>query len=149
MLRLTGIVGQANDPGISERLHDLSHAGRVEHVTLSRSDTARHRLRVVTDRGTECAVALPRSQRLCNGAVLLLDDARAIVVRLQEQAWLALAPHDAAAALELGYFAGNMHWRVRFDGAVLRIALEDSEASYLDRLAPFLSDGRARRLADE
>ena len=52
---------------------------------------------------------------------------------------------NAAAALELGYLAGNMHWRVRFQGTVLEIALEHAEEAYLSRLAPLLDSGRASK----
>ncbi len=74
-----------------------------------------------------------------------VEDDQAIVVRLTEERWLGLVPGDAAAALELGYFAGNLHWRVRFDGAKILIALEGPEEDYLVRLEPFFKDGRARR----
>ncbi len=145
MVRVSNLFGLASDADVGERLHALSHAGQVEYVTLNRADMSRHRLRVVTDQGTECAIALPRSEKLANGAVLLLEADRAIVVRVQEEDWLDVAAVDDAAALELGYLAGNMHWRVRFDGAVLKIALEGPEASYLARLAPLLDSGRIRR----
>lgn len=145
MLRLDSILGLATDAAIAARLHDLDHGGRVEHIVLAGDDTARRRLHVTTDRGTECAITLSRSERLANGAVLLLDDDRAIVVRLKEEEWLALEPRDAAAALELGYFAGNMHWPVRFDGTSLRIALHGPVQSYLDRLEHLIADGRVRR----
>src|SRR5262245_32657830 len=116
MLRLEKIVGLASDPDVADRLHGLDHAGHVERILLERGDIARHRLRVATDRGTECAIALPRNERLANGAVLLLEEARAIVVEMKEPEWLELVPRDVDAALQLGYFAGNMHWPVRFDG---------------------------------
>ena len=144
-MRVTSLVGLAGDADVGERLHALSHVGKVEYVILNRADMSRHRLRVVTDRGTECAIALPRSEKLANGAVLLLEAERAIVVRMQEEDWLDVAAVDNAAALELGYLAGNMHWRVRFDGTVLKIALEGPEASYLARLAPLQDSGRIRR----
>lgn len=146
MVRVSNLFGLASDADVGERLHALSHAGQVEYVTLSRADMSRHRLRVVTDRGTECAIALPRSENLANGAILLLEAERAIVVRVQEEDWLDVAAVDDAAALELGYLAGNMHWRIRFDGPVLKIAIEGPEASYLARLAPLLDSGRVRRV---
>ena len=149
MLRLTGIVGHVSDPGVAEKLHDLGHDGRIESIVLSSADTQRHRLRVHTDLGTECAVSLPRNENLSQGAVLLLADDRAIVVRMEEEAWLPLAPRDAATALELGYFAGNLHWRVRFDGDILNVALEGPEADYIARIQAFLADGRVRRVAGE
>jgi urease accessory protein len=144
-LRLERIVGEAADPAIAERLHALAHANAVESIVLGREDASRHRLRVMTDRGRDCAIALPRSQRLCNGAVLLLEEQRAIVVRLSDEEWLAFRPRDLTAALELGYFAGNMHWRIRIEGARLEVALEGPKQDYLDRLAPLIADGRIAR----
>ncbi len=133
---------------MAEALHRLSHDGQLEEIQLSAADTARKRLRVTTDKGTDCAIALNRDARLENGSVLLLEDQRAIVVRMLETKWLRIAPTDSTAALELGYFAGNLHWRVRFDGAVLEIALEGPEQNYLDRLANHFENGRARRVDD-
>jgi urease accessory protein len=149
MLRLQTIVGLATDAALAERLHRLEHDGKVEYIHLAGEDTARRRLHVATDRGTDCAILLARSDRLANGAVLLLERDRAIVVRLKEEAWLALAPRDAAAALELGYFAGNMHWPVRFEGTTLRVALQGPVQSYLERLDHLLADGRVRRADHE
>jgi urease accessory protein len=148
MLRLDRILGHATDEEMARRLHILGHADRVEHIVLGGDDVQRHRLHVRTDRGTECAIMVPRAERLSDGAVLLLESARAIVVRLEQARFLALAPRDAAAAIELGYFAGNMHWPVKFAGAVLRIALQGPERAYLDRLAPLLGDGRIQRVDD-
>jgi urease accessory protein len=67
---------------------------------------------------------------------------------MQELQWLTLQARDAAAALELGYFAGNMHWKVEFDGERLRIALQGPVETYLERLAHLLEDGRAVRVND-
>ena len=146
MLRLDSILGTATDAAIAEQLHHLEHRGKVEYIMLAGEDTARRRLHVTTDRGTECAIVLPRTDRLSNGAVLLLESDRAIVVRLKETEWLALLPRDAASALELGYFAGNMHWPVRFDGAALKVALHGPVQSYLERLDHLLKGGRIRRM---
>jgi urease accessory protein len=142
MLRLGQIVGSATDPLISARLHDLEHRGRVERILLGPDDARRHRLYTKTDSGTDCAISLPRSARLSNGAVLLLDPDRAVVVQLREEQWLTLSARDSAAALELGYFAGNMHWSVRFAGDSLSVLLQGPRQDYLDRLCALLIDGR-------
>ena len=149
MLRLTRILGNATDAAIAERLHALEHDGRVETITLDAADTARKRLRVATDKGTDCAVAIARSDRLANGAVLLLEDDRAVVVRMRETVWLALGARDLAAALDLGYFCGNLHWRVRFEGTVLKVALDGPRETYVARLAQHLADGRARFIEEQ
>ena len=148
-LRIHRIVGSIHDAEVAERVHRLDHEGLVEYLTLERDDVHRRRLRARTDRETECLIALPRDLALHDGAVLALDEARAIVVRLKVERWLTLSPRDEAAALELGYFAGNLHWRVRFEGPLLSIALEGPEKDYLARLEPLLRDGRALRVEDD
>lgn len=143
MLTLTRIVGSTVDSDIAHRLHHLEHEGRVESLWLAPEDTQRHRLRLQSDQGTDCAIALERRATLFDGAVLLLDAERAIVVRTHEQKWLHLAPRDAIGALELGYFAGNMHWKVRFEAGHMLIALSGPRSDYLARLDPLIASGHA------
>ncbi len=146
MLRLNRILGQASDPEFFDRLHHLQHEGRVERIIIGSEDAARHRLRLRTDVETECAISLPRDQRLANGSILLLEADRAIVVTMREEEVLKLLPADAAAALELGYFAGNMHWVVRFHGAELHILTQGPAEAYLARLDPLLAGRRIIRV---
>lgn len=129
-----------------DALHALEHRGAVEYVTLARADLARKRLRAVTDKGAEIAIALPRSATLYHGALLLLTESRAILLRVEAETWLTLRPRDAASALALGYHAGNLHWRVRFDGPLLLVAVETSLDAYLARLDEFLLSGAAEVL---
>jgi urease accessory protein len=49
VIRIDGIVGNADDPALHEALHRLEHAGRVETITLSSDDMLRRRLRVTTE----------------------------------------------------------------------------------------------------
>ncbi|MEJ8570061.1 urease accessory protein UreE [Microbaculum marinum] len=149
MVRIDSVVGSRLDPGLSDRIHHLEHHDAVEYVRLPTADTARKRLRVTTDRGTDCAIAIPRSQSLFDGAVLSLGDDRAIVLRVLEERWLRLRPATAADALELGYSAGNLHWRVRFDGGDLLVALEGPVEGYLARIAPLIEAGRVSPVGPE
>lgn len=147
--KLVTVVGSVNDSRVRHRLHELKHEGRVEYIFLNQDDMRRRRLRVTTDKGVECQIALPRSQELTDGAILLLSDERAIVVRSQEERWLCLEPRDKASALELGYCAGNLHWRVKFKDERILVALEGPERDYLLRLEHILGSGRARRVEDD
>lgn len=144
MLKLEGIVGHIDDSVMAAKLHHLRHHGGVEYLLLSPADTKRKRLRVMSDAGTDCAIALARDEELQDGSVLFIDDLRVIVVRLEELRWMTVAPVDLPAALELGYFVGNLHWRVKFDGPTLKIALEGDEAFYRERLAPLIEKRRTR-----
>lgn len=141
MTHLRSILGSASDPGFRDRLHDLEHRDRVEYIVLPPKDTARRRLRATTDKGRDCAIALPRDERLHNGAVLAMEEDLAIVVRVEDENWLRLHPTSSANAIQLGYQAGNLHWRVRFDRDDLLVALEGPETDYIERLADLVQGG--------
>jgi urease accessory protein len=79
---------------------------------------------------------------LVDGAVLLLEETRAIVLRKAEERWLRLTPRDADAALEAGYCAGNHHWKVRFEPGALLIATQGPAEHYVDRLEHLVEAGR-------
>ncbi len=139
---VSSIVGSRLDHDLGHRLHHMEHDGQVETARIETRDMARRRLRTVTDRGTACLIALPRSEQLFDGAVLLLEPDRAIVVRALEQAWLRLRPASLPDALILGYAAGNLHWKVRFTEGDIEVALEGPRAAYLDRVRDLIAEGR-------
>ncbi|HEY9216367.1 MAG TPA: urease accessory protein UreE [Ancylobacter sp.] len=142
MLLIERVLGARSEPALAEQVHRLEHHGAVDIVQLPSADMARRRMRVCTQRGEEIAIALPREETLFDGAVLLLDDRRAIVVRATVERWLRLEPQSVPDAIELGYHAGNLHWRVRFDGEALLVALEGAPDDYLARLGTLVSDRR-------
>src|SRR5260370_29036198 len=145
----TSIVGSRSDPRTADLLHTLENRGGVDTVMLAADDIRRHRLLVRTQGGDECGIALDRQTHLFDGAVLHLDADRALVVRTEDTRWLRLRARDDAAALELGYFAGNMHWAVRFSGNVLEVAVKGPIDDYRSRLAPMLDGGRIVELKHE
>lgn len=140
----TEILGASSDPWLHDRLHQLEHRAGLDELRLSRADLLRRRLRAHTTAGREVAIALPRETPLFDGAVLELREDHALVVRVEAEEWLRLIPRDSSVALRLGYHAGNLHWRVRFDGPALLIAVENEIARYMDRLGHFLDSGEAR-----
>jgi len=142
MLLINRVIGSRLEPALSEQIHELEHRRAVDLLKIASADIARRRLRATTSEGAEVAIALPRDQQLFDGAVLVLEADRAIVVRVAEERWLRLQPRGIADAIELGYQAGNLHWRVRFDGEALLVALEGPLDSYLARLGTLMADRR-------
>ena len=142
MLLIERIIGSRLDPALGGRIHDLEHAGAIDVLMVSPADVSRRRFRATTRAGADVAIALPRDQQLFDGAVLLLDADRALVVRLDEQRWLRLEPRALPDAIELGFHAGNLHWRVQFAGGALLVALEAPVEDYLRRLEPLLAGAR-------
>ncbi|MFD1331890.1 urease accessory protein UreE [Methylopila musalis] len=144
MLHIDRVVGDRAEPALHRRLHHLEHHDAVDEIVIPRADMDRRRLRVTTPKGEDVAIALPRDQKLFDGAVLFLDEERAIVVRAEVERWLRLQPSSIAEGIELGYHAGNLHWRVRFEGESLLIALEGPAETYYARLDNLFAGRRIR-----
>ena len=142
MLRIDHVLGSRVEARFADALHDLEHQGAVDLLSLAPGDISRRRLRARTRGGEDLAISLPRDQSLFDGAVLLLEPARAIVVRVNAERWLRLSPRSLADAVELGYHAGNLHWRVRFAGESLLVALEAPVDDYVARLGGLVAERR-------
>ncbi|WP_369070226.1 urease accessory protein UreE [Kineococcus terrestris] len=138
---LTAVLGHEDDPGTAEALHALRHAGAVEVLHVDEADAPRRRLRVVSDRGREYAVALPRGTGLVDGAVLHLDPASAVVVRTRAAQRLRLRAADPAAALRLGFLAGHLHWTCETGDGVLDVVVQGRAEDHLARVADLLAAG--------
>ena len=140
-MRLHGIIGTVDDPAYQPMLHALEHAGGIELLFVPPGDVNRKRFRLPTDRGTDCAVSFDRDEDLVDGALLYIDPQRAIIARFGEQQVWRLKPRDQAAALKLGWNAGNLHWRVRFEGGTLAVLLDGPLHTYRARILPLLEEG--------
>lgn len=140
-------IGNASDPAIASKLHELQGHDRVEYLVVERADMQRRRFRGTTDKGTDVAIALTESS-LRNGSILLLEKGRAIVLRMSEEQWLKIVPRDLDAASEVGYFAGNMHWRVRFGKGGFWIAMDAPIEDFVSKLEAFISSKRIEIVHD-
>lgn len=141
-LRVNRIAGSRLDPGLHERLHRFEHRGALDTIEIGAADLPRRRFRATSRAGRTVEIALPREQALFDGAVLWLSDEGALLLRVAAQRWLRLVPQTRDDALALGYHAGNLHWRVRFEGDALLVALEAPPEDYLARLGPLSAPGR-------
>lgn len=141
MLRIDGIVGHEEDANLSSALHRLQHHGAIEHAFVPEEDAGRRRLRLTTDRGTQCGVSLARHEELEDGAVLYIDENRAIILRVRTPKVLRLRPKSRESALHLGWNAGNLHWRVKFEGDDLLVMLDGTREDYLARLTDLIANG--------
>lgn len=144
MLKIDHIIGSVSDAALHDRIHDLEHAHAVDFLLLSRQDLSRRRFRSSTEKGCDIAISLARDEQLFDGAVLMLDQTNALVVKVEAEDWLRLTPRDQSSALQVGFHAGNLHWRVRFDGDDLLVAVERDLESYTDRIDTLINDGSVK-----
>jgi urease accessory protein len=141
MKTISGTVGHETDEVIAGRLHRLDHDGLVERVHISEPLVGRRRFRVTGDRGNDYGIVLDGDPSDIDGRVVLLEDDRAVVLYRGEPRTLTLRATDLAGAVQLGWHAGHLHWRVRFEGAEMVVLLDAPESDYLDRIRGFLSSG--------
>jgi urease accessory protein len=138
MLRIDRIIGSRLDQAFQDWLHRLERRNAVDEVELSVNDLERRQFATRTRRGEELLIALPHHLQLFDGAVLWLDETRAIVVRTAGQRWLRLEPRSIGDAVELGYHIGQLGWSVRFEGEVLFVAVEGRPENYMVRLGDLI-----------
>ena len=138
MLRVGHIIGSRLEPAYSEKLHRLELRNAVDELRLPPDRLDQQELIATTRGGQDVAIALPRHERLFDGAVLLLNDDGAVVVRAAGQRWLRLQPRSISDAIELGYHIGNLGWRVRFEGEVLYVAMQGRAENYVVRLGELI-----------
>ncbi len=133
-LVLSNVLGSLSETLWHDRAHDAETAGHYETVRIGRTDAARRRMRLSTEQGRDTALALDRAASLTDGAVLHWSDELMIVARIDGGPRLRLTPNDATAALRLGYFCGNMHWKADFLDGQIDIHMDGPEDAYRARL---------------
>jgi urease accessory protein len=137
-LNIRHVLGSRLEPSFSEKIRRLELHNAVDEVRLSAAAFEQRQLRVTTRDGQELAIALPRHEKLFDGAVLQLGDDKAIVVREAGQRCLRLQPRSISDAIELGYHIGNLGWPVRFEGDVLLVAMRGPAENYVVRLGELI-----------
>ena len=149
---LEGIVGWVTDQEVADRLHELRHPPYLEHAVeylhLDVHDLDRKRLRATSDAGTDYAIVLPRDSALADGAVLLLEPDRAVVVRAGAPRTMTLRANDIGAALRLGFLVGHLHWKADQRNESVVVHLEGPESDYTSRIVELLENGRVESLDD-
>ena len=149
---LDGIVGWVTDQEVADRLHELRHHTSLEHAVeylhLDVHDLDRKRLRATSDAGTDYAIVLPRDSALADGAVLLLEPDRAVVVRAGAPRTMILRANDIGAALRLGFLVGHLHWKADQRDESVVVHLEGPESDYTSRIVELLESGRVESLDD-
>ncbi len=135
------IVGHHSDEAIHDRLHELDDAGRVVRLVVPAKELGRRRFKVTGSDGQEYGIALGRDTELRNGSVLSMDDERAFVVEALESETLTLRPTSLEGAIQLGWHAGHLHWRVRMQDDTMTVLLDAPRNDYLVRIASWLDRG--------
>jgi urease accessory protein len=149
---LDGLVGWVTDQAIADRLHELRHHAGLEHAVeylhLDVHDLDRKRLRATSDAGTDYAIVLPRDSALADGAVLLLEPDRAVVVRAGIPRTMTLRANDIGSALRLGFLVGHLHWKADQRDDTVVVHLEGPVSEYTSRIVEMLESGRVESLDD-
>jgi urease accessory protein len=144
---LSEVVGHHTDEELHDRLHELDGRGLVVRLVLPTAELGRRRFKATGSDGEEYGVALGRDAVLRDGSVLRLDEAGAVVVEVEEPALLELRATSLEGAVQLGWHAGHLHWRVRMAGDRVDVLLDGPREDYLARIRPWLENGAVEVVA--
>lgn len=142
METITQSIGHETDDELSGELHRLEHAGKVERVYLGETIVGRRRFRVTGDKGNAFGVILDVDPSMIDGRVLILEVDRAVILYQGEPETLTLQATDMEGGIQLGWHAGHLHWRVRFDRDRMVVLLDAPAEDYLARIAPYVASGQ-------
>ena len=143
MLRIEQVLGSRLDPAFAERIHEVEHQGAVDLLTVP----APMLLGIAFARRRKAA---PRSRSPCRAISICstvpcscsCSSPTMPLVRVAQERWLRLQARSIADAIELGYHAGNLYWRVRFAGEALLVAMEAPMDDYLARIGALIRERR-------
>ena len=119
---------------IEQLIHKLEHEEALDTIRLNTDDLSRRRFTSETTFGKTVGISLPRSLKLYDGALLEISERYCLMVKVEPENWLRLEVQSADIALRLGYFAGNLHWAVKFDQNSISVAISGDVKLYLDRI---------------
>lgn len=112
-------------------------AGRIRAIDplpLTSEERASPHGSFVTAGGRRLRVSLPRGCELEDGAVLVLEEGLAVVVRAAPEDLLVVAPGDALQWGLAGFQLGNLHRPVRFTEAAMLTPWDPMVVELLTRL---------------
>ena len=135
------ILNDLIKPNLKEHLHAFEHKREVDAIILNSEDLSRRRFKCETKQGHQVGISLPRSEKLYDGAVLEFSENYCLIVRVEPEKWLIIRPDNEKIALKLGYFAGNLHWTVKFDEGHLMVAWKQDKNTYLSRIKESFKPG--------
>ena len=130
----TDIIDAKKFPDLRNTIHNLRDQGHADTIRLKSSDLCRRRFTCETELGKKVGISLPRRLKLFDGAALEVTKNYSLSISVEPEDWISLRASNPGNALKLGYFCGNLHWTVRFDGEILKIAIADNLDTYLDRI---------------
>jgi urease accessory protein len=144
VITFSTIVGNSSDPEIRGILATLEARDQVSHIAVRRSNLGKRRFKASDQSGTEFGIALSRNETIADGSVLLLSAHHAVIIDAEDDPSLNLSAVTIEGALQLGWQAGHLHWKVRTEKHKLVVALEGPVDDYLKRIEALVEAGHVR-----
>ena len=123
----------------------------ADALTLDFEGRHRRRIRLMTDRGEDVLLDLPKAVAMADGDGLQLADGRWLKVQAADEPVVEVRHKDPVQLVRLAWHLGNRHLPTEMDEAVLRIRPDHVIETMLERFgavllrtqAPFQPEGGA------
>lgn len=143
MIRSDSVIGNAkSDDSLKQKHADMQARGLVETISVSRLESARVRMRKVSNNGTDVVLTLPPGTTLRDGDVVALTEDKMIVVQREPESLAAIELKEDSHVDELvelavvvGHKIGNLHRPLMLEGHTIFFPIQaDSELETFNRL---------------
>lgn len=150
MIHIYNIIGNVNsDSHLKDKYQDMLKSDQVEKIEITRYESARSRIRKVSDKGTDLALTLVPGTHINDGDVVLLTEGKMVIAKKVSEsvAIISLKDNISAAdqlfetAIKLGHTIGNMHRPIKItNGKILFPIQSQSEIELFQKLFSNLKD---------
>jgi urease accessory protein len=103
------------------RIHSHIHGSPADVVVLDHDARHRRRMAMTGQNGLAFLLDLAEAEVIRDGAALILEDGREVLVEAAAEPLAELTPSDPAHAIRLAWHLGNRHLPTMFDGGAILI----------------------------
>lgn len=149
MIEINEICGNIkSDQALKSKHLEMAKNDKAESILLTRNESEKSRMRKVSDKGTEVALAMPAGSCLNDGDVVLLDDEKMIIVKQKSESVALVTILDNTTnenfletAVKIGHIIGNLHRPIRIEGNRIYFPIQAlSEVELFEKLFANLRD---------
>jgi len=149
MIHVDKIIGNIDsDEQLREKYYDMLKSDQIEKIEMTRLECERARIRKVSDKGTDLAIAITPGSRIHDGDIVLLTDEKMIIVKRASEnvATISLKGNISyeqlfETTIKLGHTIGNMHRPIKVTNIKVSFPIQSqSEIELFQKLLYNLRD---------
>ncbi|MDQ6666669.1 MAG: hypothetical protein M3Y53_00405 [Thermoproteota archaeon] len=140
---MDSVLGNINrDKKLKEKYDEMTARKVCETIKISRLESQRVRMRKLSDKGTDVALAIPPGTWLKNGDVIIITENKMVVVGIEPEDVIMIEIRDnmheddnVDVPVRVGHTIGNLHRPIKLEGNKIYFPIQaDTELEMFKKL---------------